>query len=48
LGGYGIQTAPGLSRLAAALVLQRPVDEHILSFGLDPRVLSPGRLASSS
>ncbi len=47
LGGYGIQTAPSLSRLAAALVLHRPVDEHVLSFGLDPRVLSPARLASS-
>ncbi len=45
LGGYGIQTAPGLSRLAASLVLQRPVDEHLLSFGLDPKELSPARLA---
>jgi D-arginine dehydrogenase len=45
LGGYGIQTAPELSRLAAALVLKRPIDEHVLSFGLDPMKLSPGRLA---
>jgi D-arginine dehydrogenase len=45
LGGYGIQTAPALSRLAAALILKRPVDEHLLSFGLDPQVLSPSRLA---
>jgi D-arginine dehydrogenase len=46
LGGYGIQTAPELSRLAAALVLKRPIDEHVLSFGLDPMKLSPARLAS--
>jgi D-arginine dehydrogenase len=45
LGGYGIQTAPALSRLAAALILKRPVDEHLLSFGLDPQVLSPSRMA---
>jgi D-arginine dehydrogenase len=44
LGGYGIQTAPALSRLAAALMLKRPVDEHLLSFGLDPAALSPGRM----
>jgi len=48
LGGYGIQTAPALSRLAAALVLQRPVDEHLLSFGLDPAALSPSRMASNA
>jgi D-arginine dehydrogenase len=48
LGGYGIQTAPALSRLAAALVLQRPVDEHLLSFGLDPAALSPTRMASNA
>jgi D-arginine dehydrogenase len=47
LGGYGIQTAPALSRLAAALVLERPVDEHLLSFGMDPMKLSPTRLASN-
>jgi D-arginine dehydrogenase len=47
LGGYGIQTAPSLSRLAAALVLHRPAEEHLLSFGLDPLALSPARLASS-
>jgi D-arginine dehydrogenase len=46
LGGYGIQTAPELSRLAAALVLNRPIDDHVLSFGLDPIKLSPARLAS--
>jgi D-arginine dehydrogenase len=45
LGGYGIQTAPALSRLAAALILERPIDEHVLSFGLDPKVLSPRRMA---
>jgi D-arginine dehydrogenase len=47
LGGYGIQTAPALSLLAAALLLKRPIDEHLLSFGLDPLMLSPSRLASN-
>lgn len=46
LGGYGIQTAPAMSRLAAALLLQRPVDEHVMSFGLDPSTLSPSRMVS--
>jgi D-arginine dehydrogenase len=44
LGGYGIQTAPALSRMAAAQVLERPIDEHLLSFGLEPKELSPQRL----
>jgi D-arginine dehydrogenase len=48
LGGYGIQTAPAISRLAAALILKRPVDEHLLSFGLDPAALSPSRMAPSA
>ena len=44
LGGYGIQTAPALSELAAALLLKRPADAHLLSFGFDPTALSPARL----
>jgi D-arginine dehydrogenase len=45
LGGYGIQTAPALSRLAASLVLRRPLDEQLLGFGVDPRKLAPGRFS---
>ena len=47
LGGYGIQTAPALSRLAAALVLKKPADEHLLTFGLDIGQLAPGRMAAA-
>lgn len=44
LGGYGIQTAPALGELAAALVLQRDVDERLSAIGLDAKTLSPSRL----
>jgi D-arginine dehydrogenase len=47
LGGYGIQTAPALSRLAAALVLRQPPDEQLLSLGLDVGQLAPERMAQS-
>ncbi|WP_158968258.1 NAD(P)/FAD-dependent oxidoreductase [Chachezhania sediminis] len=43
-GGYGIQTAPALSRLAAALVLGRGVPDDIAAQGLVPEKLAPGRL----
>jgi D-arginine dehydrogenase len=42
-GGYGIQTAPALSRLAAALAAKAPVQQDILDSGCDPAGLSPGR-----
>jgi D-arginine dehydrogenase len=44
LGGYGIQTAPALSRAAAALVLGRPIDDDLLAFGITETALSPARL----
>jgi D-arginine dehydrogenase len=44
LGGYGIQTAPALSRLAASLALRRPIDADIEDFGVSAADLSPGRL----
>jgi D-arginine dehydrogenase len=47
LGGYGIQTAPALSRLAACLVLGRPVDPDLADFGIRPADVSPARLADS-
>jgi D-arginine dehydrogenase len=47
LGGYGIQTAPALSRLAAALVLKQSPDEHLLTTGLDIGQLAPARMLAS-
>jgi D-arginine dehydrogenase len=44
LGGYGIQTAPALSRVAAALVMGRPIEDDLLSFGITEVALSPSRL----
>jgi D-arginine dehydrogenase len=44
LGGYGIQTAPALSRLAASLVLGTRVDLHSLPDGVEVAALSPTRL----
>jgi len=42
-GGYGIQTAPALSRLAAALIEQAPVPADLLEAGVDTRALAPDR-----
>lgn len=42
-GGYGIQTSPGLSRLAAALVRKEPVPADIAREGLTAQSLSPAR-----
>lgn len=44
-GGYGIQSAPGASDLAAALVLQQQLPEHLHAQGVDPAAMSPLRLA---
>ena len=43
-GGYGIQTSPALSRLAAALVRQEPVPQDIAEEGLVLADISPARL----
>lgn len=43
-GGYGIQTAPALSELAAACVLGRELPERLLSEGVDVHALHPRRL----
>jgi D-arginine dehydrogenase len=45
-GGYGIQTAPALARLAASQVLQRPVPEDIAAEGVDLSEIDPSRLAN--
>jgi D-arginine dehydrogenase len=44
LGGYGIQTAPALSRAAAALVMRRGIEDDLVSFGVTEAALSPSRL----
>lgn len=43
-GGYGIQTAPALARVAAALALDRPVPSDIIDEGLDVHALALLRL----
>ncbi|MFP4570581.1 NAD(P)/FAD-dependent oxidoreductase [Rhodosalinus sp.] len=44
-GGYGIQTAPALGRLAAALALGRPMPQDLAAAGVAPGVFAPGRPA---
>jgi D-arginine dehydrogenase len=43
-GGYGIQTAPAMARLAAALALGREAPADIVAEGVDARALAPARL----
>ena len=44
-GGYGIQTAPALARVGAALVRGEPLPADVTALGVDPRDLSPDRPA---
>ncbi|MEO6967609.1 MAG: FAD-binding oxidoreductase [Rhodanobacteraceae bacterium] len=44
LGGYGIQTAPAMGRLAAAMILQHPLPEDLLATGFEPASTAPQRL----
>jgi D-arginine dehydrogenase len=44
-GGYGIQTAPGVSRLVAALARRLPVPSDIAELGVTTAALSPTRFA---
>ena len=46
-GGYGIQTAPAMGRLAAALIRGETAPRDILDFGLTLADVAPGRLARS-
>jgi D-arginine dehydrogenase len=43
-GGYGIQTAPAVSRLAAALAKGQGTPPDLQEFGIDSGALDPGRL----
>jgi D-arginine dehydrogenase len=45
-GGYGIQTAPALSRAAAALVLESPLPDDLRAEGLEASAMSPQRLGA--
>jgi D-arginine dehydrogenase len=42
-GGYGIQTAPGLARAAAGLILDGELPADLASAGLTPENLAPSR-----
>lgn len=42
-GGYGIQTAPAIARVASALALSTQIPADLLDFGLTVDSLSPGR-----
>lgn len=48
LGGYGIQTAPAVGRLAASLVRHQPMPADMLRFGLDIAAITVGRDQSKS
>ena len=43
-GGYGIQTAPALSRVAADLLLRRESDADVAELGSGAERLAPNRL----
>ncbi len=43
-GGYGIQSAPGASALAASLLLAQALPEELVLHGVDPAAVSPQRL----
>jgi len=42
-GGYGIQTAEGIAKCAAGLIIERRLPVDIAALGLDAAVLSPAR-----
>ncbi len=42
-GGYGIQTSPALSRVAAALVAGKAIPDDMVGAGIDARRMSPAR-----
>jgi D-arginine dehydrogenase len=44
-GGYGIQSAPALARVAAALALDRPLPADATDEGVSPEALAPRRKA---
>ena len=47
-GGYGIKTAPALSRACAALIRREPLPDDLQRLGVTARELSPSRLLSGT
>ena len=47
-GGYGLQMAPALARLAAAVIRGEPVPADLAALGVDAAALSPARLVRGS
>ena len=47
-GGYGIQSAPGLARASAALLLREPLPADLRALGLHEAMLSPARLQNAA
>jgi D-arginine dehydrogenase len=47
-GGYGLQMAPALARLAAAVIGGEPVPADLVALGVDAAALSPVRLLRGS
>jgi D-arginine dehydrogenase len=45
-GGYGIQTAPALSRCAASIILSGSLPDDVAAFGVDVLELGPTRLGT--
>lgn len=43
LGGYGVQTAPALSEIAAKLALREPIAQRFEAAGIDLEAMSPKR-----
>jgi D-arginine dehydrogenase len=43
-GGYGIQSAPAVARLAASAILAKPFPDDLASYGVRSEALSPARL----
>lgn len=48
LGGYGIQSSPGVGALCAALLLGQPVPAGLAQKGVDPARLAPRRARSGA
>lgn len=44
LGGFGIQTSAAVGQIAAALLLQSPLPDHLHAAGVDPAAVCPSRL----
>lgn len=48
LGGFGIQTAPAMGRLAAALLEGRPIPDDLIDQGVEARAYAPKRFATGA